>query len=247
MKLKTPYKYLLTTTICLITCRLGAIDLTSAQNYVQEGNKNFGEQKWEAAIESYQAALQYAPSAQVYFNLGNTYACLKKPAYALFYFLKAKQYHPRWKELNQCIQQLHTDYPTLPKRAHHWYQPIFEMFSLNTWLLCRTLFFWAALFSILIFYGYIRKNWLLYLSASCALACLLTAILSCYGKNRFQSAIFTEDTAIHFAPTESSPTRQVVPAGTLCQLSDRRDTFTYVTLDGIDGWAPNANLLSFNE
>ena len=69
MKLKTPYKYLLTTTICLITCRLGAIDLTSAQNYVQEGNKNFGEQKWEAAIESYQAALQYAPSAWKHLRL----------------------------------------------------------------------------------------------------------------------------------------------------------------------------------
>jgi tetratricopeptide (TPR) repeat protein len=213
-----------------------AIDLPTAQMYIQEGNKCFGEKNLELAADYYEKALRYAPSAHVYFNLGNTYASLKRPGYALFYFLKAKQYRPRWTELNQTIQSLYQSYPTLSPLKSTWYHAIVQAVTLNAWVVLLDVCFWISMFSIIIYICFAHRKMYVQLGGFCGTLFLCMGILLYVHKNNLRTGVLIEENPIRFAPTESSPVRQNIPEGTLCEISDRRDQFIYVKTELAEGW-----------
>ncbi|MDR1255017.1 MAG: hypothetical protein LBJ78_03275 [Puniceicoccales bacterium] len=234
--MKKKYLHIILTLLFMSVSMVHAIDVLMAQTYIQEGNKYFGEKNLELAADYYEKALQYAPSAQVYFNLGNTYASLKCPGYALFYFLKANQYRPRWTELKQTMQSLYQSYPTLPPLKSTWYYTIFQFITLNTWVMLLDLCFWIIIFSIIIYICFRRRKLYVQLSCFCGTLFLCIGTLLYVHKSDLHTGVLIDENPIHFAPTESSPVRQNIPEGTLCEISDRRDRFVYIKTELAEGW-----------
>lgn len=234
--MKKKYLHIILILSFMSTSIVHAIDLPTAQMYIQEGNKYFGEKNLALAADYYEKALQYAPSAHVYFNLGNTYASLKRPGYALFYFLKAKQYCPRWTELSQTIQLLYQSYPTLPTLRSTWHHTLIQAVTLNTWVVLLDVCFWISIFSIIIYVCFTRKKTYVQLSCFCGTMFLCIGILLYIHKNDFRTGILIDENPIRFAPTESSPVRQNIPEGTLCEISDQRDRFIYIKTELAEGW-----------
>ncbi|MDR0647372.1 MAG: tetratricopeptide repeat protein [Puniceicoccales bacterium] len=234
--MKKKYLHMILTLLFMSMATVHAIDLSTAQMYIQEGNKCFGEKNLESAADYYEKALQYAPSAHVYFNLGNTYASLKRPGYALFYFLKAKQYRPRWTELNQTMQSLYQSYPTLPPLKSTWCRTIVQAVTLNTWVVVLDLCFWISIFLIIIYVCFTRRKIYLQLSCFCGVLFLCIGTLLYVHKSDLRMGVLIDENPIRFAPTESSPIRQSIPEGTLCEISDQRDRFTYIKTELAEGW-----------
>lgn len=222
-----------------------AISQEKAENCVIKGNQAMGQKQWERAIHYYQKALNFADSAQVYFNLANAYASHQQPGYALFYYLKAKQIQPRWPQLQTFAKNLYALYPHLSQPTQVWYQQVFDYFTWSTWRNMSLNFFWISVFLGIIYGGFKRSKILLKGSIYSGVFCSLLAILLLLNHKYQNLYIAVEETTVRFAPTETSPTRHVWPAGTYCWTKDKRDPYFFVSNDHAeDGWVDKTLLRS---
>jgi tetratricopeptide (TPR) repeat protein len=220
------------------------ISRAQAQIYFDEGNRWFSEHNWPRAIEAYGQALTYGPSAQVYFNLGDTYAASGEPGYALFYFLKARQCKPRWAPLRQALDQLHQAYPLLPRVHTPWYGQLFQWFTWNQWVGGLSLCFWMAIWLWIADYFFLQRSRVRQLSYLGFALTFTLALLGLLNYSELKTAVVVKESPVHFAPTVSSPIRQSLPAGTLCQRAEQSNEFTYIkTKTNVEGWMPTDGVL----
>lgn len=228
----------------LISGCLHAISRSEAEEFAHKGDQCFGEKKWEAAVTHYQKALSFGQSPQVYYNLGQTYAQLRKPGYALAYFLQAEKIKPRWALLQQAQKQLYAENPTLAPVPFPWYHSFFQIFTASIWKWIAAIFFW---FGIAFWVWFrIRKNKrYLIVGSSSLIVCTGFTLLLFLHQPYHSFGILPEATIGHYAPNEKSPTRYQWPMGTACWIkSEVADFYFVTTMHGEDGWVKKSELIS---
>ncbi len=222
-----------------------AITQNEAEVFALEGNKLFGKKDFSEAIQFYEQALQYHPSAQIFFNIGESYYALQKPGLALAYFLKAKKINPHWKLLNETLHSLYQQYPHLKNKSLSWYYILFCSFHKETWSILITLFICLTICFIIYYQLFSHKKTILFITLGnlfIACFCIILFILNIPFKNMY---ICPETTSVLFAPTDNSPIRYNLLSGTQCMVKATRSDYFFInTFDHRDGWIKKESLIS---
>ena len=221
------------------------ISQQEAENAVQSAHKLFGEKQWEEALSQYQTALSYNASAQIFYNIGQCYAALNKPGFALAYFLKAEQLKPRWELLQQTLKQFYSQNTSFVPSEKHFYGKIFSFLSVSSWKFLCSFAFWSCILSF-IYFVCIRKNkFILYTSCCFGFMFFTLLILIIVQNDSQQRGILPEITTARFAPSESSPVRYNWDAGTQCTVKTERSDYYFVnTTFGEDGWVKKQDFIA---
>lgn len=224
---------------------LCAMTISEAEQLLQQGDHHFSKEAYDQALDAYRSALQFRPSAQVYFNMGQIYAVQGKPGFALAYYLKAQRWNPRWELLQQALQQLYSENPQLAVVDNPWYHRWLAYLSWESWSWLCSLCFWCMcwLFLRAKMKHRPQKSYLLPILLLLMVCLLLTVLGLNRSYNRLQ--ILPENTTAHFAPTDSSPARYQWMAGTPCWIQNEREGYFFVnTKNGEDGWVKKQDLIS---
>ena len=233
-------------TFCL-TANLHADALLEARRLAQVGNGYFGEKKFDLAAESYQKALTFVKSPQLYYNLGQTYANLSKPGHALACFLKAETLKPRWGLNKKALSELFEEYPGLSKPPFPWYHMIFRVLSKCTWCWSCAAFFWIFV-SFMLYHCIVKKNKVFLSFAVLCCGCFVGALTLIFlNKPYVNLCLLPEKTVGHYAPGDKSPMRYDWAAGTCCKIRSEAADFYFVsTLNQEDGWVKKDALIPLN-
>jgi len=222
--------------ICLTTS-LFSISQQDAELAFLNGNKAFGEKNFEEALQFYQTASSFGKSAQVYFNLGQTYIALKKPGFALAYFLKAEKIDPHWQLLRQTIDKFYKTNTNFPTYDQPWYQNFFKLLSNKTWYYLGSTFFWISCWTLLYTIAFKRNKYVLYFMLTCIVTTVLIFSILSINRKFNKIYILPETSSAHFAPTQQSPVRHTWAMGTQLWIKSKHQSYCFVkTLQGEDGW-----------
>ena len=229
--------------ICLTTS-LFSITQSDAELAFLSGNKAFGEKNFEEALQSYHTAASFGESAQVYFNLGQTYVALNKPGFALAYFLKAEKVAPHWQLLNQTIDKFYKTNNNFPMYNRPWYQNFFKLFSSKTWYYLGSTFFWISCWCLLYTWAFKRNKCILHFMFSCIAVTGFVFLILFLNRKFNQTYILPEATSAHFAPTQQSPVRHTLAIGTQLWVQSKHQSYCFVkTFQGEDGWVREEALI----
>ena len=221
--------------------------LQEMQRLARIGDQHFGEKQFELAIKDYQQALSFGKSPQLYYNLGQTYASLDQPGFALACFLKAETLKPCWDLNKKALTELYEDCPMLSKPPFPWYHTTYRTLSKNVWRWCCAAFFWLSA-GFALYHCVVRKNKAALSGAVVCCGCFV-AILTFLLVNRPYESLFLlpKQTIGHYAPGDKSPMRYDWSAGTCCQIrSETADFYFISTLNQEDGWVRKDELIPLN-
>ena len=215
------------------------------------GNEAFAAGQWQNALNYYQTIEgENLESAELYYNIGNTYFKLDDIAHAILYYEKALKLDPAYGDAAHnldIVRQMTLDrVDEVPEFILvSWFRKLRESFSANTWA-------WITL-GLLLVVGILIT---LYRNVSSSTLSKVSFILSCVV---FVLAIFTfifslqqkravtrQDSAIvtvpvcsvKSSPAEGGNTVFVLHEGTKVRLLDNVGEFSKIEIaDGRQGWA----------
>jgi len=224
---------------------LSAINQSEAEAAFQAGNQHFSHQHFKQAIESYQQALAFGQSPQVYHNIGQAYAHNGQYGWALAYLLKAQRCDPRWQANRQAIQQLYTECPDLYPPTFPWYYNAFTFLTDSTWRWMAAGAFWVCAILLTLYFLDNKRTYCLALSLVFGGMSLTTSIGIMANAPYRSLCVLPEKTTGYFAPSTQSPTRYQWPMGTFCWIkAEQADYYFVSTLTGEDGWILKKHLFS---
>ena len=231
--------------LSLFLSQLFGLTLQEAEKQLIEGNRLFGEKNFSAAIQAYQTALTFAPSAHILYNIGQCYASLNQPGFALAYFLKAKKQRPYWALPQKALLSIYKDNVNFVSYENPWYVKLFSLAALSTWEYVGSFCFWGSLVFIVCYFFIRRNKFLFYMGIFAFICCLVITTLILSNRPYFNLYVCPEQTVARFAPSETSPVRYNWGIGTLCRIKAERADFCFVnTLDNEDGWVEKQALIS---
>ncbi|MEL1240998.1 tetratricopeptide repeat protein [Flavobacterium flavipallidum] len=221
-----------------------------AQNDFEKGNQLYKNGKYEQAIDAYNSVLSAKKqSAELYYNLGNSYYKLSKVAPAIYNYEKALVLSPNDKDIQNNLRfaQKRTvdEIKVVPKVGFDKIIRDFTaMFHYNTWA-------WiAVVFSVLFlgcFLGYyfsaLAFNKRAYFFGMFVMLLLvLISVASAgfeksYFKNDRPAIVFAEITEVKSEPQKMGEAVVVLHEGTKVFVKETVDNWKKVQLtDGTEGW-----------
>lgn len=243
------------TAILIITQTFGVIAQSNDALW-ETANKLYIEGKFDQAIEAYQKISNSGyESAELYYNIGNSYYKTHKIAKAVLYYEKALQLSPNDEDIRfnldlanryvvDKIEKLPIFFIT------NWFISIQNMFSANNWAVLSIIFFFTTLVFITI-YLISRKYGLKKLSFWISLLFIILFFSSLYFSYKQKQVILKNDTAIIMSPSvtiKSSPDNSgndlfVLHEGTKVWVLDQISDWREIKLsDGTKGWLKTTDM-----
>lgn len=223
---------------------------TDISNPFRDGNNYYNNEKYEAAIASYESVLTSGlQSAELYFNLANCYYKLHKVAPAIYNYEKALQLNPNDQEIKTNLEfaQKMTidDIKVIPKVGFNKLIADFtSTYYYDTWAWISIVLALAFLGFFLGYYfsGTAFKKRIYFSGMFVALLAILIAISSgFYEKSRLLSEqpaiVFSETAALKNEPKLSSTDELVLHEGTKVFILESIANWKKVQLtDETTGW-----------
>jgi len=135
------------------------------KSLIKKGNKEYKNQNYEAALESYSAVLhQGLVSSELYYNLGNTYYRMGKIGYSVLNYEKALKLAPGDEDIkhNLSVANAHTidKIEVLPKLfLIEWWDSLVMLFTVNGWAYTFIIIFTSFLIIIGLYYYHRNSNY----------------------------------------------------------------------------------------
>jgi len=222
----------------------------------EKGNTSYREGLYEEALLNYQKLDSLGlQSADLYYNLGNTYYKLNQIANTIYYFEKALWLDPNHEDAKHNLvfaQRMTIDaFESLPKSIFQKFnEQVIYPISHNVWawLSVGFAFLIAIFFLIYYFSVYASKKRLFFtLSSINLLLFLFTLSFSVKAKhynNTDQPAIvFSQKVAVKAEPTQNATEVFVLHEGTKVLILENIDNWYQIKLiDGKTGWLPSTSL-----
>ncbi len=239
--------------VILLLVAIGANSQTS-ENLFEQGNKAYNNKEYEQALKSYLAIEKNKNiSADLYYNIGNTYFRLNDYTNAILYYERAKLLKPNDQNININLKvakaRLKSDVYIMPNFfLVNWWNNISNLFMASTW---RTVSIILLLISCVIFilyyFSFNRKK--LFFYSFILIFSLFT--LSCFAGFSRQSQMLSKDKAIMFgevmgkdSPDENSTDKIKIVKGQKIKIVDKSNNWLKVkTEDGKDAWIENKNIV----
>ncbi|HAN17745.1 MAG: hypothetical protein A2X13_08325 [Bacteroidetes bacterium GWC2_33_15] len=221
-----------------------------------KANDYFVKNNFEKAIETYQVINNRGlHSAELYYNMGNTYYKLNKIAQAILYYEKAAELAPHNDDIaynlelaNRNVLDKIEKIPVFFITA--WGKSFINLFSSDLWAKISIVSFIIALVFISIFL-YTRRYGLKKLSFWFGIIIIFTSILSFYCSYNQKQKIIKNDSAIIMNPSvtvKSSPDFSgtdlfVIHEGTKVWITDEISEWKEIKLsDGSKGWLKSSDI-----
>lgn len=226
------------------------IDKSTANTIFERGNEYYKFKEYEKALEEYLSIEQAGfESAELYYNIGNSYFKTGKLGYATLYFERGARINPADEDIRHNLQFVNAKnkdkIETLPTLfLFEWIQALSSIFSISGWavvVLCLiivicvfiALFFISSSVQInkLSFIGSIVSVFLLVFSII-----FLVIRINNYNSENF-AIIVNQSVTVKSAPDDSSVDAFVIHEGLKIRLDDKVENWYRIKLeDGKVGW-----------
>ncbi len=217
-----------------------------------KANLQYNEGLYNEAIQSYlQIVESDIESAQLYYNLGNTYFKIDDLTSAILYYEKAKKINPNDEDiiynLGVANSRIVDKIESVPKIIFkRWWNQFYNMFSANNWAKVAIGLFIITLFFIAIYLlartRFIKKTFFIL-----GLIFLLLSISSYfvsyqkyyYTKTHKEAILFTPTITVKSSPNRNSVDLFVIHEGTKVYVLDRVGKWIEIRIaNGSIGWLP---------
>lgn len=221
-----------------------------AQDGFEKGNEHYKNRKYEEAVQAYKSVLEAGKeSAELYFNLGNSYYKLNKVALTIYYYEKALVLNPNDKEVLNNLEfakkRTIDEIKEVPKVGFNKLLRDFTaIYNYNTWA-------WISVaFSVLFlgfFVGYyfsqiaLNKR-IFFFSMFVLLSLLLVSVAAAiFEKSHFDNEkpaiVFAEVAEVKSEPQNAGTAIFVLHEGTKVFVQEKLENWMKVQLtDGTEGW-----------
>ena len=222
----------------------------SVDDLFDSANDFYKIEKFEKAIELYQQiALKGTISAELYYNLGNSYYKINKVGPAIYYFEKALKLDPTNEDTQNNLifaKRLALDnIEELPKNIFQKFNENYlQQLSYNQWAIVSVVFSFLVSLLFLLFYfansSTLRRVY--FVSSICSFLLLIISLLITYNqflffKNNKEAIVFAETSNVKNAPTFNSEEVFILHEGTKVIVLDALDNWKKIKLaDGKQGW-----------
>ena len=222
----------------------------NSENYFNAGNDFYNNGQFEKALDSYFKVLnENYHSAELYFNIGNTYYKLDSTAHSIFYFEKAKKMSPMNRDILNNLgyaENMKIDLiEKLPKSQIENFQIyLFNIFSIKKlgYIIILLLWIFCILFGLYYFIRNSRLKKILFLISS--LFFLLIAVTFIIGtqKSIFDSLlteaiVFERQISVNDEPNDRSKVLFNLHEGTKVNIVEKLENWLKIKLEnGAEGW-----------
>ncbi len=215
----------------------------------EEGNRHYQDEKFEEAITSYQSIVDKGQeSAEVYFNIGNSYFKMGDIAHAILYYEKAKMLDPRDEDIKNNLEMANLKTvdkveakPELP--FSEWWTDILNTNLIDEWANKSIYLAYIGLFLMILFL--FAKGILKKVSFFTSLIALFISIvfffLGMQQKNirsdSKHAIIFSGSVTVRSAPEDDGTKLFVIHEGTKVEILDVEGEWSEISLmNGNEGW-----------
>ena len=220
------------------------------QQLFESGNKLYAKGKYEQAIKTYNQILSDDyESAEVYYNLGNTYYRINDIPSALLNYEKAKKLNPRDEDIDVNIQFANLKTvdkiePAPELFLNNWWHSLLFLFSLNGWAyLTIYLFITTAFIGVLYLFteSVSLKKASFYTGVVMLLLSLFSILLSfkqsSYVQSVHQAIVFDAAVNVKSEPSIKAKNLFVLHAGVKVSVVENNTEWIKVKLlNGNEGW-----------
>jgi len=208
------------------------------------GNEAYQRKNYDLAIKHYLTSLEAYESPEQHFNLGNAYYKKKEYGKAILHYLKALTQDPNNSEIRANLT-LAREAAEIPQPQEHFWALFSHFLSVDTWTYLLILFFWSTVALLLLprVYKKAQGSFTNPAMLACGIATLicLTA-LAYYHTRRNLGVVLNNDSPLHIAPTDSSPTNAYLREGILAKVDNKHQGFYFVkTNNNKEGWISKTN------
>jgi len=217
---------------------------TSSEELMKEASQAYYNQDFSKAIQLY-SELEKQPSADLYYNLGNTYYRMGQVGMAVYYYQKALRLNPRDRDLlanSRYVKSKRADQEIQPLSSKIYHTLFFwvDLLTLSE-LLVIALLFYTLFFGLLTFRLFKKKfvvNLALVLLFGINLVFFPTALIQVYTQYFQKSAVVISSTSAVFSePTDQSIKLFELHEGSLFTVEENQGDYMKIVLsDGRRGW-----------
>lgn len=221
-----------------------------------KANAAYDNDYYEQAIVSYEKIIdQGFESAQLYYNMGNSYFKLKDYPSAIYYYEKAKKLAPNDEDIlfnlsvaNGLIVDKMEPVPELI--FTQWWRTFYNMFTANTWAIISVVTFilFFLLFGFYLFSRLMLLRKLAFFTAIFVLFITIFTFVVSYQKYRTvnhqsEAIIFTPTITVKSSPNPNSVDLFVIHEGSKVELRDKVGEWYEIKIaSGGVGWLPAESL-----
>ncbi len=243
--------------VCLIFLCLGFINFAQTPDSLfKTANAFYQKGNYKDALKNYeQIEKQQVESADLYYNLGNTYYKLNKVAPAIYYFEKALKLNPNNSDFKNNLtvaQRMTIDkINILPKTLLQKLGNIYiKNLSFETWskIAIVAMILFVLMFLVYYFSAYSGRKRLYFILAFISLIIVLFSFSFAYSnynysKNNKPAIIFSAKASVKNAPTLNSNEAFELHEGTKVIILEQVDSWFKIKLaDGKIGWISKSDL-----
>lgn len=225
------------------------------QSLFKNGNDQYAKGAYEAALKHYKDIEKEGyRSAELYFNLGNTYFKLDSLAAAILYYERARLLAPADEDIlfnldlaNQKTVDRVDRMPVL--FIKDWWQKLSSKLSLEGWSFIMITFIWVSVIFFAVYF-LSKKRTAKMVSFSVASVFLVSAIITFIVASSLNNRMNNEKEGIIFYPTvtiKSAPATGkelfVLHEGTKVRILEHTDGWVKIRLgNGNVGWLPESGI-----
>lgn len=222
-------------------------------NFVR-GNEAYANSDYETALVEYNKVVgSEKMSAELYYNLGNTYYKLDELGEAIWAYEKALKIDPGNSNARFNLEfanaKTYDGIENDESGILSWLKINLFQFSINFWAYASIIFSFLLAFSLYFFFTTRNqkiKNTSLTLGF-CSVFLVCTALVLAYLNkanivDRTHAVIVIESVDIHTSPSETAPSAFKLHEGTKVDLLRSNDAWTEVSVNGNTGWVPKESI-----
>lgn len=219
----------------------------------------YNDSKYDSALIVYNRIIDEGYfSAQLYYNIGNTYFKMRNVSMSIYYYERALKYEPCNQDIinNLSIANaLITDkIEPLPEFfMAKWWRNVGNMFSADGWAICSIIVF-AILMTALFLYLTARTKALkksMFFTALLAIVLCVISVIFAVNKSRYmksnnEAIIMKPTITVKSSPSSSGVDLFVLHEGTKVEIEESEGSWDKIRLaDGSVGWLPEDTMLRF--
>ncbi len=228
-------------------------NIANARDYIEifnKANQLYNRGDYSRAIEQYQNILNDGfESAEIYFNIANSYYKINKIPETILYYERARKLAPEDEDINYNLKianlKIVDKFEPVPKFfITEWIDTIRDMYSSNGWAKILIILIWVTFLSLIGFmisWNLIIKRFLFFLAIGAVVLSLSTALFAVQKqineKNQQSAIIFSPRVDVRSSPDDKSIVLFILHEGTKVELLDSVGEWSKIRISRGDvGW-----------
>ncbi len=256
MKTKTPILILILFIGSIISSEIKAQN--SEQLFIK-ANELYNEHSYDSALVVYEMIMNKGlSSAELYYNLGNTYYKLRNYPMAILYYEKSLKLNPNDEDTKHNIdiaREFISDKiePVPELFIKSWWNNLTNTFTINTWAVISLIIFGFLLLSVFLYLTSrtrILKKSMFFTSIIFIILTICTFCISTkkynYINSNNEGIIITPTITVKSSPSSSSVDLFVLHEGSKVKILDQAGDWEKIKIsNGSIGWLPTSTIIKY--